>query len=208
MESPDLLLYTDAQFISPYAMSAFVALHEKGLPFRVETVDLGQRANRRPDFAGALLTQRVPVLVHDGFALSESSAITEYLDDVLDGPRLYPADPRQRALARQVQAWIRSDFMPIRTERPTEVVFYRPSETPLSDAARDAAAKLLAATDALLAPGASNLFDEWCIADLDLALMLNRLALNGDAVPDRLAEYARHQWRRPSVQRWIELERP
>lgn len=208
METSDLLLYTDAQFISPYAMSAFVALHEKSLPFRVETVDLGQRANRHPDFAGALLTQRVPVLIHDGFALSESSAITEYLDDVFDGPRLYPADPRQRALARQVQAWIRSDFMPVRNERPTEVVFFGPSETPLSDAARDAAAKLFATADALLAPGASNLFGEWCIADSDLTLMLNRLALNGDAVPDRLAEYARHQWKRPSVQRWIELDRP
>ncbi|MGI4861669.1 MAG: glutathione transferase [Janthinobacterium lividum] len=208
MESPDLLLYTDAQFTSPYAMSVFVALHEKGLPFRVETVDLAQRAHRQPDFAGALLTQRVPVLVHDGFALSESSAIAEYLDDAFDGPRLYPADPRQRALARQVQAWLRSDFMPIRNERSTDVVFYRPSEMPLSDAARDAAGKLFATTEALLAPGASHLFGAWCIADVDLAVMLNRLALNGDAVPDRLAAYAAHQWQRPAVQRWVDLERP
>jgi glutathione S-transferase len=33
-------LYVDSQFASPYAMSVFVCLHEKGLPFDVETVDL------------------------------------------------------------------------------------------------------------------------------------------------------------------------
>jgi len=52
------------------------------------------------------------------------------------------------------------------------------------------------------------LFGSWSIADVDLALMLNRLALNGDAVPEKLAEYARRQWQRPSVQEWVSLKRP
>jgi glutathione S-transferase len=38
--------------------------------------------------------------------------------------------------------------------------------------------------------------------------MLNRLALHGDDVPSHLADYARRQWQRPSVQRWLELQRP
>jgi glutathione S-transferase len=38
--------------------------------------------------------------------------------------------------------------------------------------------------------------------------MLNRLVLNGDPVPERLALYARQQWQRPSVQLWLELKRP
>ncbi|MDH4191976.1 MAG: glutathione S-transferase, partial [Betaproteobacteria bacterium] len=41
-----------------------------------------------------------------------------------------------------------------------------------------------------------------------LALMLNRLVLNGDSVPERLAAYARRQWERPSVRRWVDRERP
>jgi len=53
-----------------------------------------------------------------------------------------------------------------------------------------------------------NLFGEWCIADVDLGLMLNRLILNGDSVPQRLVDYARHQWQPPSVQLWIARERP
>ncbi|VEI75931.1 Uncharacterized GST-like protein yfcF [Serratia fonticola] len=34
------VLYTDSDFFSPYAMSTFVALTEKGMPFTVKPVDL------------------------------------------------------------------------------------------------------------------------------------------------------------------------
>jgi len=32
MSNPELRLFVDAQFMSPFAMSAFVALREKGRP--------------------------------------------------------------------------------------------------------------------------------------------------------------------------------
>ena len=98
--------------------------------------------------------------------------------------------------------------MPIRQERSTEVVFYNPTTSKLSGEAQASAAKLFAAAEALLPPGSENLFGQWCIADVDLALMLNRLVLNGDLVPERLAAYARHQWQRPSVQLWVNQRRP
>lgn len=208
MSSTNLCLYTDAQFASPYAMSVFVALHEKGLSFELATVDLARSGNLEPDYAARSLTQRVPTLVHDGFALSESSAITEYIDENFPGASLYPEETHRRARARQVQAWLRSDLMPIRQERSTEVIFFGAVAGPLSAVARAAAGKLFAACEALLPEHSSNLFGEWCIADTELALMLNRLVMNGDTVPERLAEYATHQWQRPSVQRWLALNRP
>jgi glutathione S-transferase len=204
-----MLLYVDAQYASPYAMSVFVALQEKGVEFATQTVDLSAGENNASEYADISLTQRVPTLVHDGFQLSESSAITEYLDEVFfSGTPLYPAESKAKATARQVQAWLRSDLMPIRQERPTEVVFYRPVEQPLSATAQAAAHKLFKAASALLAHGGEHLFGRWSIADVDLALMLNRLVLNGDAVPQHLANYARKQWERPSVQQWVSLQRP
>jgi glutathione S-transferase len=202
----DFHLYVDAQSTSPYAMSVFVALHEKALPFSIETVDLA--TERAPAYAAVSVTQRVPTLIHEGFALSESSAITEYLDETFPGTALYPKDARQRARARQVQAWLRSDLFPIREERSALVVFYRPETTPLSATARAAAQKLYAAAEALLPEGAENLFGAWCLADLDLAMMLNRLVMNGEDAPPRLADYASRQWRRPSVQLWVNRQRP
>jgi glutathione S-transferase len=203
-----MLLYVDAQYASPYAMSVFVGLKEKGIPFDMQALDLGAGANRTADYAATSLTQRVPTLVEGDFHLSESSAITEYLDEMYPGTALYPTAPKAKARARQIQAWLRSDLLPLRQERSTEVLFYRRSDAPLSDAATQAAQKLLTAADTLLAQDREHLFDAWCIADVDLALMLNRLILNGDAVPARLADYAGRQWQRASVQAWVSLPRP
>jgi glutathione S-transferase len=205
---PDSLrLYVDAQFASPYAMSVFVALHEKRLAFEMQRLDLAAQENRDAGFSQLSLTQRVPMLVHGDFALSESSAITEYIDEVFPGTPLYPSDVRSKARARQLQAWLRSDLMPIRQERSTEVVFYGAVGAPLSAAAQASARSLFDAVEALLPASAEHLFGEWSIADTDVALMLNRLVLNGDAVPARLAAYAARQWQRPSVQRWVALAR-
>lgn len=204
----DLQLYVDAQYASPYAMSAFVALREKRISFEVTAVDLGARENLNESYAAISLTRRVPTLVHNDFSLSESSAITEYIDEMFSGVDLYPKGVQQKARARQVQAWLRSDLMSIRQERSTEVIFYAPTMSPLSQQAQEACSKLFAVGNELLQSSKVNLFDEWCIADVDLSLMLNRLILNGDHVPENLAKYARHQWERPSVQEWVNQKRP
>ena len=202
----DFTLYIDTRFLSPYAMSAFVALTEKGAPFQLKKIDLAAREHLEPHYAALSRTRRIPTLAQGAFRLSESSAIAEYLEDVLPPPqhyRLYPEDARHRATARQIQAWLRSDLMPIRGERSTEYVFLEPPHKRLSREAAAAAATLFEAVESWLPPGADHLFGEWCIADTDLALMLNRLLLAGDQVPERLAAYARQQWQRPSVRTWV-----
>lgn len=69
--------------------------------------------------------------------------------------------------------------------------------------AQASAQKLFDAVEHRLSPGQQNLFGEWSIADTDLAVMINRLALHGDPVPDRVADYAHFQWQRASVQLWL-----
>ena len=203
-----MLLYVDSNFASPYALVAFISLLEKGLKFEVKPLELFAKAHQEPSFASTSITSRVPTLVHDQFALSESSAICEYIDEAFAGTRLYPTDLRDRARARQVQAWVRSDLMPIREERPTFVVFNGAKRPALSPQAVEATRKLFAAALQLLDGRTENLFGAWSIADVDLAMMLQRLVAHGDPVPQRLADYANHQWLRPSVQQWITHTRP
>ncbi|AZF47696.1 MULTISPECIES: glutathione transferase [unclassified Pseudomonas] len=202
-----LRLYVDSLFTSPYAMSVFVALREKGLAFETVPMDLDAGQHQAAQYALLSLTQRVPTLEDGDFALSESSAITEYLDEVYPGTRVYPVDLQHRARARQVQAWLRSDLLPIRQERSTLVVFCGQKMPPLSPLAGAAADKLISVAQGLLAGSPDYLFGSWSIADVDLALMLNRLILNGDAVPAELVAYARRQWQRPSVQAWVNQPR-
>jgi glutathione S-transferase len=203
-----MLLYVDSNFASPYALVAFVSLLEKGLTFDVKPLELFANAQRESAFASTSITSRVPTLIHDDFALSESSAICEYIDEAFAGTRLYPTDLRQRARARQIQAWVRSDLMPIRDERPTFVVFCGARRPALSAQAIEATQKLFAAALKLLDGGTDNLFGHWSIADVDLAMMLQRLVAHGDTVPQRLVDYANHQWHRPTVQQWIKHTRP
>lgn len=207
----DLTFYTDSQYASPWAMSVFVTLQEKQLPHSIQTLNLGEGEHLGGHYTRQSLTGRVPALCHNGFWLSESSAITEYLEDTFSPPDcapVYPATPQDKARARQLQAWLRSDLQALRSERTTEVVFYGQTSAPLTPQGQAAADKLMHVADALLTAATAHVFGAWSIVDTELALMLQRLLCHGDAVPAKLATYAQQQWQRPSVQAWLSQPRP
>ncbi len=81
MNYPAITLWSDSCFFSPYAMSVYVALTEKGIPFTVRRVDLSRNAQLDDEYRGLSLTCRVPTLQIDDVSLNESSAIAEYLEE-------------------------------------------------------------------------------------------------------------------------------
>jgi glutathione S-transferase len=183
-----------------------VALSEKKIPFAIEKIDLVNNAHQNSDYQHLSMTGRVPTLVHGDFSVSESSAIIEYLEDAFPAPHhlaVLPASVRDRARARQLQAWFRSDLMPLREGRPTTVIFQQPSALPLSPSGQAAAQQLITAAASLVNDEGDNLFGAWSIADTELALILNRLVVNEDPVPAKLKTYVARQWQRPSVQAWL-----
>ena len=205
----DLTLYVDSHWISPYAMSAFVALEEKGLAYEVREVSLPKGEQRT---YGAR-TGRVPALRHGEYWLAESLAIAEYLAETFPYPHaaptmLFPPDLKERGICREVMSWIRSDLSPIREERPTHTIFYERATAPLSPAGERAASRLIAACDRLIEEGRTTLFGAWCIADPDLALMIQRLHLNGHPLPAKMVAYAEANWQHPAVQKWCAHPRP
>jgi glutathione S-transferase len=206
----DLVLYGNDLFTSPYVFSAFVTLKEKGVPFRLELLSLERKEHERPEYAAGSLTAKVPALRHGDFWLAESSAIDEYVDEVFGPPRhprLYPEDPRLRARVRMLQAFLRSDLMPLRHERPTSSFFGSDPVAPLGDEARASAEKLLRVAEGMLTPGASFVAGQFTPGDADLAVALQRLVANGDPCPERLAAYARAIFARPSVREWLSRTR-
>ncbi len=203
-----LTLYVDGFWISPYALSAFVALEEKGLPYAVRELKLNKKEHHQGQYLAH--TGRVPALQHGDYWLAESSAICEYLAETFPfpkHPRLFPEDLRQRGICREVQAWLRSDLMAIREERSTHTVWYEHTRQPLSDDGKRAAERLVGIAERLIPEGNTSLFGPWCIADTDLAMMLQRLNLNGDPMPAKLKAFAEAQWKRPSVVKWNERVR-
>jgi glutathione S-transferase len=207
MADTPLVLCTDNFWISPYVYSCFVALTEKRLTFETVHVALERKEQLRPEYKSHTITGKVPALRHGDFWLAESSAIVEYLDETFPGPRLLPEDKQQRARARQVMAFLRSDLLALREERPTTTMFYERAKSPLTPAGQAAATKLIDIADRLIADGATSLFPSWSVADSDLAFMLERLILNRDPVPPKLKAFADVQWQRPSVRAFVERTR-
>jgi glutathione S-transferase len=203
-----LTLHVDANYDSPWALSAFVALEEKQLPYTLATRVLSKRETFAPDYGAR--TRKVPALQRGSFWLAESMAITEYLAESFPfpkHPRLYPEDLEERATCREVQLFLRTDLLALRQERPTTTLWFEPTKTPLTAAATEAAQRLVDAVEPLLAHGRPTLFAQWCIADAELALCLQRLNLNGDALPPGLKAYAEANWQRPSLAKWHALPR-
>ena len=82
------------------SMKVLLCLKEKGLEFVSHYVDLLRFEQHEPWFVKINPNGQVPVLVHDGKAITESTVIDEYLDDVFPAPSLRPADPYERAKMR------------------------------------------------------------------------------------------------------------
>jgi glutathione S-transferase len=203
-----LTLYVDANYDSPWAMSAFVALEEKHLPYTLQTRVLSKKETFGADYKAR--THRVPALQRGDFWLAESTAIQEYLAESFPfpkHPRLYPENLEQRATCREVQHWLRTDLLALRQERPTTTLWFARATTPLSAAGQEAAKRLVDVAMGLLSHGRTTLFESWCVADADLALMLQRLVLNGEPVPEVLSKYAKTNWERPSLAKWHALPR-
>ncbi len=206
MDKPKLKLFAESGWTSPWVFHAMVALEEKGLPYELEVVDLPLSGARRAEVLERAMLGKVPILVDGEAWITESLAISEYLAERYPSPaypRLFPADLVQRARARQVMSALRTGFFALREERPTSTIFGAPSGRPMSEKAQVEADELVRIASAVIRPGATSMFDVWCIADADLALMLMRLVANRDPVPKAVADYTAAQWGRASGQKFL-----
>ena len=85
---------------SPNCQRVEIALHEKGLSYDIEPVDLRKREQKKPEFLKLNPYGKVPVIVDGGKVLFESCIINEYLDETYPNPPLMPKDPYKRARIR------------------------------------------------------------------------------------------------------------
>ncbi len=88
---------------SPFAWRVWLALERKGIPYHLKTLSFDAGDLKTPEFSALNPRRRVPVLVDDDFALAESAAIVEYIEDRWpNGPALFANEPRKRAIQRRM----------------------------------------------------------------------------------------------------------
>ena len=83
--------------LSTYTAKVRLALNWRGLAFEERDPEGGYRSTA---WSELVAMGTIPALDHDGFFLSESEAILEYLEDAFPGRPLLPAQPQARAVVR------------------------------------------------------------------------------------------------------------
>lgn len=94
------------------SMKTLLCLKEKGLEFVSHYVDLLRFEQHQPAFVALNPNGQVPVLVHDGAIVTESTVINEYLEDVFPAVRLRPRDPVHIARMRIWSKFVDEYFCP------------------------------------------------------------------------------------------------
>jgi glutathione S-transferase len=89
---------------SPYAWKVWLALEHKGIPYEAKRLTFDPDQTKTPEFLKINPRGRVPAIVDGDFALSESNAIAEYLDERYPEKPLLPKDAKERGIARRLIA--------------------------------------------------------------------------------------------------------
>lgn len=98
MEKPTLF----GESYSVYVRIVRLTLQEKGIDYNLIPVDIFS-----PDGPTAAYLERhpfgkIPAFEYEGFRLYETGAITRYIDEAFDGPRLQPLEVKKRARMNQI----------------------------------------------------------------------------------------------------------
>lgn len=86
---------------SPFAWKVWLALEHKGIDYTLDILSIDAGDLKAERYRAINPRGKVPAIVHDGFALYESGAIIEYLEESFAGPSLWPHDVQGRAVARR-----------------------------------------------------------------------------------------------------------
>jgi glutathione S-transferase len=87
---------------SPFAWKVWLTLEHKGIAYAAKRLSFDKDETRTPEFLKVNPRGKVPAIVDDGFALYESNAICEYLEEQYPQKPLLPKDAKGRALVRRL----------------------------------------------------------------------------------------------------------
>lgn len=117
MHVDEMVLYS--YFRSSCSYRVRIALNIKKLSYRYVPVHLlneGGEQNQS-DFRQLNPKGEVPLLTHNGFHLSQSMAILQYIEGLQPDPLLFPSDPKTRAKVFQFCEIINSGIQPLQNLR-------------------------------------------------------------------------------------------
>jgi len=119
---PGLVLYHYWRSSAAYRVR--IALNLKGLPYKLVPIHLVKDGGQQhqADFRSLNPQGLVPVLIHQGEAITQSMAICEYLDECFEAYPLLPGSALQRARTRALVLNIACDIHPLNNLRVLQYI--------------------------------------------------------------------------------------
>jgi glutathione S-transferase len=188
---------------SSWSLRGFLLTKMSGLPFKEQVVSTDD-TSAREELLLRSSSILVPALIHNGFSIWDTMAITEYLNEIRPEAKMFPADMQARARCRSISGEMHSGFSALRSTLPMNIRAHRPGFAIWSSAQTDIDRILLIWKDCLKTwKGPYLMGEKMCVADAMYAPVVTRfqtydVKLDGDceAYSKRILEW-------PAMQEWI-----
>jgi glutathione S-transferase len=113
---------------SPFAWKVWLVLEHKGIAYTPKRLSFDKDETRTPEFLKINPRGKVPAIVDDGFALYESNAICEYLEEKYPQNSLRPMDAKGRALVRRLIGEADDSLYKAGSDLMSKVLYTAPAE--------------------------------------------------------------------------------
>ncbi|MDE5444011.1 glutathione S-transferase family protein [Bradyrhizobium sp. CSA207] len=166
---------------SVYSRIVRLALHEKRVAY--DWVEVNPFAQNIPaSYLAMHPFTRVPALVHDGFVVYETGAITRYVDEAFEGPKLQSMEPRTRARCNQIMSIVDSyAYWPLVRQVFSHGVFRPRMGLPADESefrkGLEATPRILSALERTLVEGPYLCGHQLSLADIHLAPIIGYFVL-------------------------------
>jgi glutathione S-transferase len=199
----ELTIYLGNKNYSSWSLRAWLALKQTGASFDEVVIPL-DRPETKQAIAQHSPSGRVPALRHGEVSVWESLAIAEYLAERFPEARLWPEEPRTRALARSVCAEMHAGFAALRAALPMDVRARYPGRPRDSQVERDIARIVAIWDDCRTRFGLSGdfLFGRFSIPDAFFAPVASRFVTYQVGLPARAAAYRDAILDSPAMREW------
>lgn len=192
---------------SSWSLRGYLIAHFAGLAFTEVIVPTGDDGARQ-ELLLLSPSIRVPCLTHDGIPIWDTLAIAEYLNEILPGGGLLPADRAARAHCRAICGEMHSGFASLRSALPMNLKIHLPNHRVWARAQGDIERVLEIWTECLTRYRGPFLFGPHrTLADAMYAPVVTRFQTYDIRLEPLLAGYCERILAMPEMQRWIEAAR-
>jgi glutathione S-transferase len=188
---------------SSWSVRPWLVLTHFGIGFETALAALYQDENAQATIRSWSDAGKVPVLRDGDVTVWESLAIIEYLADKFPALEIWPAMPRERAVARSVSAEMHAGFGAMRNELPMNARRRYEGFRYSDEAAADIARVQRLWNDCLSRFNGPFLFGPFCAADAMFAPVISRFRTYGVPMDPVSAAYANAVWNVPAVAEWL-----